>query len=80
MTPAVSGCQLEVLTGANLRAGASAETEKVGSAAVGAVLTANAQQFSASDGFRWWRLTSGEWIREDFVREDPNCDFLPIGS
>lgn len=76
-TPQVAGCQLEVLTGANLRAGAGADTEKTGSAAVSMVLTADAQQYNSAEFFRWWRLTTGEWIREDFVKEAADCEFLP---
>lgn len=76
-TPSVSNCDLEVIAGANLRIGAGADTEKVGSAGVGTQFTAVAQQFNQSEFFRWWRISSGEWIREDFVREGEGCDFLP---
>jgi hypothetical protein len=76
-TPQVGTCQLEVITGANLRAGAGVDFEKVGSADVGFVLTADAQQFNSAESFHWWRLTTGEWIREDFTRESAECEFLP---
>jgi hypothetical protein len=77
VTPQVNTCQLEVVAGVNLRAGAGTEYDRVGSAAVGFVLAADAQQFNAAEYFRWWHLTTGEWIREDFVKEDTACQFLP---
>ncbi|MBZ0276754.1 MAG: hypothetical protein K8I60_11440, partial [Anaerolineae bacterium] len=77
VTPQVNTCQLEVVAGANLRAGAGVEYERVGSSAIGSVLAADAQQFNTTEYFRWWRLTTGEWIREDFVKEDESCAFLP---
>lgn len=73
----VTSCPLEVINGANLRAGAGADTERVGSAAVGFQLVAVAQQFNASEYFIWWQLDTGEWIREDFVREGEECALLP---
>lgn len=77
-TPGPTTCALEVIAGANLRAGAGVNTEKMGSAAIGFQLTADGVQFNETEYFRWWRLTTGEWIREDFVREDPACDGLPV--
>lgn len=73
----VTSCPLEVINGANLRAGAGADTERVGSAAVGFELVAVAQQFNSSEYFIWWQLDTGEWIREDFVREGEECALLP---
>lgn len=75
--PTLLSCQLNVLTGVNLRAGAGSDTEKVGSAAEGFQLIATAQQFNAAEGFTYWQLNTGEWIREDFVREDDLCQALP---
>jgi hypothetical protein len=76
-TPEVSACQLEVINGANLRTDAGATFDKVGSAAVGFVLTADGFKFNEAEYFRWWRLTTGEWIREDFTSESAECEFLP---
>lgn len=76
--PVASTCTLEVLSGANLRSGPGVDFEKVGSAAAGFVLEANAQQFNSTEFFTWWRLNTGEWIREDFVSEDANCAALPV--
>lgn len=77
-TPDLSAsCTLTVVNGANLRAGPAVETEKVGSAAVDFVLTAVGQAENTQDFFTWWQLDTGEWIREDFVREGEGCDALP---
>ncbi|MEQ8672384.1 MAG: hypothetical protein RLP44_15880 [Aggregatilineales bacterium] len=73
----VTSCPLEVVNGANLRAGAGADTERAGSAAIGFELVAVAQQFNQTEYFIWWQLDTGEWIREDFVREGEECTLLP---
>jgi hypothetical protein len=83
LTPTITptprpSCELTVLTGANLRAGPAVETEKVGSAAVDFVLTAVGQAENTQDFFTWWQLDTGEWIREDFVREGEGCEALPV--
>lgn len=83
LTPTITptprpSCALTVLTGANLRTGPAVETEKVGSAAVDFVLTAVGQAENTQDFFTWWQLDTGEWIREDFVREGESCEALPV--
>lgn len=70
-------CVLTVITGANLRSGAGVSFERVGSAAVGFTLEADAQQYNSAELFTWWRLTTGEWIREDFTTESIECESLP---
>lgn len=76
-TPQVSTCTLSVTVGANLRSGPGVSFDRIGSAAIGFVLEADARQFNDTDYFFWWRLTTSEWIREDFVEESPECEFLP---
>jgi hypothetical protein len=34
-------------------------------------------QAIGSDGYIWWRLTSGLWVRSDVVSEIGDCDQLP---
>jgi hypothetical protein len=75
--PSAFTCKLNVLIGANLRAGPSADTERAGSAAEGFELTADGQVYNEADQFIWWRLTTGEWVREDFVSEEERCAELP---
>src|SRR5690606_5669653 len=54
-------CQLTIRTGAALRSTPSESGSSVGSAAVNQTLTANGF-FPSIDGFRWWRLVTGDWI------------------
>ena len=34
-------------------------------------------QGDGDDGFNWWRLGDGSWVRSDVVRETGNCDAVP---
>lgn len=34
-------------------------------------------QTTGSDGFVWWRLLDGRWVRSDVVQAAANCDELP---
>jgi hypothetical protein len=47
----------------------------VGSRATGQLLEADGQAMDA-DGFTWWHLITGEFVREDFVSEEGNCASL----
>ncbi len=75
--PSGLACNLTVLTGANLRSGPGVEFDKVGNAAANQTLTADGQFANVQDFFTWWRLITGEWVREDFVAEDTACAALP---
>lgn len=70
-------CTATTDLGINLRGGPGANYDKVGSRPAGDTLELNAQ-FKSEDTFIWWRLTTGEWIREDLVTESPDCDNLPV--
>lgn len=70
-------CQLEVLIGASLRSGPGVDQERIGSAAVGFLLRADGYAFNPVEYMRWWRLDTGEWVREDLVAEAPDCEALP---
>ncbi|MEQ8676759.1 MAG: hypothetical protein RLP44_19515 [Aggregatilineales bacterium] len=73
-------CAITVLTGVNLRSGPATTYEAIGSAAVDQLLMSNGQFFNTEDFFTWWRLTTGEWVRADFVAEAVECDSLPTIS
>ena len=75
--PSAETCQLDVIVGANLRDQPTLESERIGSVAEGFELVAVMQQFNDAEFFTYWQLDTGEWLREDFVREDENCQFLP---
>jgi uncharacterized protein YraI len=71
-------CTVTTLTGVNLRSGAGAEFEKIGSAAESTALTAVGQAMSSTDALLWWKLDDESWIRSDFVAEDATCGRLPV--
>ncbi|NDJ60635.1 MAG: hypothetical protein GYB67_05885, partial [Chloroflexi bacterium] len=35
-------------------------------------------QANGADGFVWWRLADGGWVRSDTVAEDANCEQTPV--
>lgn len=59
--------------GVNLRASASTNAEIAGTLASGATANVNGQT-QGGDGFIWWSLTTGSWVRSDIVAEDGACD------
>ena len=70
-------CELSVLIDANLREGAGTEFQRLGRLTQGALAQADGYTEGA-DGFGWWHLTSGEWVREDLVDEGDGCAQLPL--
>ncbi len=63
--------------GANLRSAPSTGAERTGS--LGGSETADADgQATGPDGFVWYRLTSGSWVRSDVVTETDGCASLPV--
>lgn len=78
-TPAgnAATCVITALNNANLRGGPGTTFDRAGSVTGGSALNADGQATSA-DGFTWYRLTSGEWIREDLVSEAAECASLAV--
>ena len=72
----VPACEMTVIMGANLRSEPDAEAHQVGSVAEGFELTTVGQFASTQDFFTWWKLDTGEWLREDFVTEQEMCVHL----
>lgn len=72
-----SVCQLMTRTPANIRSGPGAEYEQIASRRFDEPLAADGQ-IRGGDGFIWWRLIPGFWVREDAVREDDTCFTLPV--
>jgi hypothetical protein len=69
-------CNIVGLGSANLRAGPATTFELVGKIQQNDVVPAVAQT-AGRDGFVWWLLVTNEWIREDVVREQGDCERLP---
>jgi hypothetical protein len=61
----------------NQRSGPGTGFDVAGSLEAGVSESADGQA-SGADGFVWWRLASGGWVRNDVVDESGNCDSLPV--
>jgi uncharacterized protein YraI len=35
-------------------------------------------QAAGSDGFVWWHLVTGQWVRSDVVDERGDCEAVPV--
>ncbi|MCA9914769.1 MAG: discoidin domain-containing protein [Anaerolineae bacterium] len=71
------GCIVHADNTVNLRVSASTDAEQVGSMTAGQSRTVTGKT-EASDGFTWWQLDANTWVREDVVREEGNCDRVPV--
>ena len=69
-------CMVGSESSANLRSGPGTTFDRFGklesNKAVDAVGYA-----TSKDGFKWWKLASGGWIRADLVKEAGRCDKVP---
>ncbi len=70
------GCVVSADATVNLRGGASTDAEQVGTLAAGEQRFVNGQT-QDDQGFTWWHLRGGAWVREDVVREDGACSTVP---
>ena len=61
----------------NRRTGPSTAFSIAGASSSGETLVANAKADS-EDGFVWFRLEDGSWVRADVVNATPECDALPF--
>lgn len=73
-TPSIR-CVLVGLTDAYMRSGPGGNFRDDGFLPQGQ--NAADAQAIGSDGYVWWRLTSGLWVRSDVVSEFGDCDQLP---
>ncbi len=71
-------CRLSTFGDINIRNGPGTEYQQVASRLGPDQILAADGQFQPGDGFTWWRLLEGYWIREDLVREDGDCTGLPV--
>lgn len=69
-------CLISAPETVNLRAGPGTEYDRAGTLAGGTSTNADGQ-ITGSDGFIWWRLTDGQWVRSDVVETAGECDALP---
>lgn len=70
-------CRLTTIQGVNIRNGPGAGNDQIASRPGDWELAADGQALG-SDGIVWWRLYVGFWVRSDFVRENGDCNNLPV--
>ena len=70
-------CTVSALSGSvNLRSGASTSMEIAGTLTGTDEAIVNGQA-RGSDGFIWWSLARGSWVRSDIVAETGDCESVP---
>jgi hypothetical protein len=63
--------------GVNLRRGPGTDFGVAGTLSAGDAPAVTGQAQGA-DGFVWWNLDNGNWVRSDVVTEDGPCDSVPV--
>lgn len=72
-----AACTVSAASNANLRSGPGTSYELQGQFSGGTSQSATGQ-VTGADGFVWWQLESGSWVRSDVVNESGSCDTLPV--
>lgn len=70
-------CGVRAANTVNLRSGPGTEFDLAGSLTGGqtAIIVGQA---TGSDGFTWWKLESGNWVRSDVITAGGNCADVPV--
>jgi uncharacterized protein YraI len=69
-------CQITASSNTRLREGPGTDYDVVGVMGAGEARNAVAQ-FQAADGYAWFLLEDGSWVRSDVVGYGPSCSQLP---
>lgn len=77
MRAAMLVCNISSDISVNLRSGAGTNFDRAGTLEPGNVVSAVGQT-NGTDGFTWWLLQTGVWIRDDVAITDGQCNALPI--
>ena len=75
--PSDAECMISTASNANQRRGPGTSFDLAGTL-VGGVPVAADGQATGADGFVWWRLGEGIWVRSDVVEEAGDCVSLPL--
>jgi hypothetical protein len=75
--PARVTCDIGIDLTVNMRSGPGTDFIPAGQLSPGTTVRANGQA-AGTDGYTWWRLTSGAWVREDVVSPTDACATLPL--
>lgn len=76
-TTSDAACTVSTGTNANQRSGPGTNFDLAGTLAAG-ISAAVDGQATGTDGFVWWRLGEGVWVRSDVVDEAGDCENMPI--
>jgi hypothetical protein len=74
---AAPACLVTAPDNVNLRAGPSTAADITGLLQAGQAAVIGGQA-SGEEGFTWWRLLSGVWVRDDVVRTAGGCDGVAV--
>lgn len=73
----IGGCTISSTRGVNRRAGAGTTFEALGQFGAGQSVVGIGQA-NGADGFVWWQLEDGSFVRSDVVTAEGNCEDLPV--
>jgi len=76
-TGVVTDCDITAINVVNARSGPGAAFSVQGSLTPDTPVKGIAQEVGV-DGFIWWQIEGGSWVREDVVTESDNCSLLPL--
>ena len=69
-------CEIAPSDNVNMRSGPGTSFDRAGQLAAGTIVVAEGVA-TDNDGFLWWLLDNGNWVREDVVRAQGDCASLP---
>jgi|GEM_PF-2469189 len=72
-------CEVTAINSANIRSEPAVSSEAAGVLQASETVTVSGQTI-ASDGYTWWQLDNGNWLREDTVSEAGSCSSVPFVS
>jgi hypothetical protein len=73
--PAAVSCSIGSDRTVNMRSGPGTTFNEAGQIVAGVTVQGNGQAIGG-DGYTWWRLTNGAWVRGDVVNAATNCSSL----
>jgi hypothetical protein len=74
--PEATTCTIRARSNVNLRQGPGTNYNVAGTLGGGQEAEVQAQA-AASDGYTWWQLVDGSWVRSDLAEEITDCSGMP---
>ena len=72
----VSECTITTPQSANMRSGPGTDFDLAGTLQLGQLITVRGQTTDAQ-GYIWWQMVNGNWVRSDIVGAPPQCSIVP---